>query len=306
MAVCTPVLAQKETPVRNHVEHVLAVQNELGECPLWSVEEQALYWVDIERSQVHRFKPASGDHAVIEAGFPMTAFGFCASGRWVTAAKNGLAFWHPHTLDYQFIADPEAGRPTSRLNDGAVDRQRRFWVGTLDEADYEAPISSLYRLDADASVHLLDSGFATTNGLGWSPDGQTLYFTDMFHHLIYAYDQDPASGALANRRVFARVPEDKGLPDGLTVDSEGCVWSCHWGGWQVTRYDPRGQVEREIRLPAQLVTRCAFGGEGLDELYVTTARVFISQEDLAKQPLAGDLFRVRTSIKGLPEPKFAG
>ncbi len=288
------------------VEHILSTQDELGECPIWDPQEQALYWVDIEGGRVHRYDPATKTHQLVEPEFPITAFGLRASGGWVTAAKNGLAFWDPQSGGYGFIGDPVADIPNVRFNDGVVDRQGRFWAGTINEEDFYAPDSSLYRLDADGSIHQVDAGFATSNGIAVSPDGQTLYFVDMFNGNILAYDHDPATGNVENRRIFASVPEEAGYPDGLTVDSEGFIWSGHWGGWKVTRYDPAGKIEREIKLPVQNVTRCAFGGERLDELYITTAWFTLSEADRKDQPLAGDLFRVKTEVKGLVEPKFLG
>jgi sugar lactone lactonase YvrE len=290
----------------SNVEHVLTIQDELGECPLWDSAEQALYWVDIEGNLVHRFEPATGCHETRQPGFPMTAFGFRASGGWVTAAKNGLAFWDWHSGAYEFITDPVVGQSNLRFNDGVVDRQGRFWAGTINEADFYAPDSSLFRLDPDGSVHQLDTGLATSNGLGLSPDGLTLYFVDMFHSKILAYDHDPATGAVENRRIFASVPEEAGFPDGITIDREGCVWNAHWSGWKVTRYDPDGKIEREICLPVQNVTRCAFGGAQLDVLFINTAWYGLSEAMRQNQPLAGDLFCIQTEIKGLVEPKFNG
>lgn len=290
----------------SQVEHLLTVQDELGECPIWDPAEQALYWVDIEGSRVHRYESVSGCHEIRQPGFPMTAFGLRAAGGWITAAKNGLAFWNWHTCDYEFITDPVADIPNIRFNDGVVDSQGRFWAGTLNEADLNAPDSSLFRLDPDGSTHQLDTGFATSNGLCLSPDSKTLYFVDMFHSKILAYDHDPATGAVENRRVFATVPEEAGLPDGLTIDSEGFVWNARWGGWRVTRYDPNGQIEREIRLPVQNVTRCAFGGNQLDVLFINSAWYGLSPAERKAQPLAGDLFCVQVDVKGLAEPKFMG
>lgn len=290
----------------SQVEHLLTVQDELGECPIWDPAEQALYWVDIEGNRVHRYEPASGCHEIRQPGFPMTAFGLRDTGGWITAAKNGLAFWNWHTGCYEFVADPVADVPNIRFNDGVVDRQGRFWAGTLNEADLNAPDSALFRLDPDGSTHQLDTGFATSNGLCLSPDSKTLYFVDMFHSQILAYDHDPATGALENRRVFAAVPEEAGLPDGLTIDSEGFVWNARWGGWRVTRYDPNGQIEREIRLPVQNVTRCAFGGEQLDVLFINSAWYGLSAAERKAQPLAGDLFCIQVDVKGLAEPKFMG
>jgi sugar lactone lactonase YvrE len=286
----------------HEVEHILAVGNELGEGPLWSAEEQALYWVDIERGCIHRLYPATGAHEGFDVGLPVSALGLRASGGLVTATRDGFALWDPETQALRFIADPEADEPDARFNDGAVDRQGRFWAGTMSSG----PTSSLYRLDPDGSVHRMESGITTSNGIGWSPDNRTLYFTDSPLRVIYAYDFDPATGAIENRRPFVHTPEEEGVPDGLTVDSEGSVWSARWGGWQVTRYDPAGKMEREIRLPVQYPTSCTFGGPRLDELYITSARIKLSEAEREAQSWAGDLFRLRTGVKGLAAPKFLG
>ena len=166
------------------------------------------------------------------------------------------------------------------------------------------PTSSLYRLDSDGSLHTMEGGLTIANGMGWSPDGKTMYLTDTRRHLIYAYDFDGATGSISNRRNFVQVPVDDGFPDGLTVDSKGFVWSARWAGSCIVRYDPDGKLERKVELPASHVTCCAFGGPDLTDLYITTAWNEMSDEEHAREPLAGDLFRLRTGIKGVAQPKF--
>jgi sugar lactone lactonase YvrE len=283
------------------VEHVLAAQDKLGEGPIWSVKEQALYWVDIEGRRVHRLDPASGEHEVFEPGLQFTALGFRASGGMVAATGDGFAFWDPRAGTVQLIANPEPGKPDARFNDGAVDRQGRFWAGTMTMDD---PSSSLYRLDPDCSVHKMESGLWISNGIGWSLDDRTMYFTDSVTRTIYAYDYDAATGEIANRRPFVHTPDKEGVPDGLAVDSQGFVWSARWGGYKLTRYDPTGQTEREVRLPVQFPTSCAFGGADLDELYITSAWVAVEQR--GEQPLAGDLFRLRAGVRGVEGAEFLG
>jgi len=290
---------------RREAEHMLPMQHRLGESPIWVPEEGALYWIDWEKS-VCRFYPENGERQVFEVGVPITALARRSSGGWIIVAQTGLHFWNPQTGELDFITEPEAESPHIRFNDSVVDRQGRLLVGTFNSEDLEAPDGSLYRLDLDGSKHKLDTGFATSNGLAVSPDGETFYLTDMRHSLIYVYDYDPATGAVSNRRPFVRVPKEAGLPDGLIVDGEGFVWSAHWGGWKVTRYDPAGKIEREIRLPVENVTCFAFGGEDLDELYITTAWYGFTDEQRKAQPMAGDLFRVKTDVRGLVEPGFAG
>jgi sugar lactone lactonase YvrE len=285
-----------------HVERLIHLNNRLGEGPVWNVSEHALYWVDIEGNCFYRYHPATGAQERFDVGQPIGVLRFRKSGGLVMALRDGLAFWDARTQALKFIANPEPGKPNARFNDGAVDRLGRFWAGTI------APgaTSALYRLDPDHSVHTMETGITVSNGIGWSPDNRTMYYCDSRIHMIYAYDFDLASGTITNRRAFVHTPDDPSMPDGLTVDSEGFVWCARWGGWKVVRYDPAGKVEREIRLPVEYPTSCAFGGEALDELYITSAWTRLSEAQRKEQPDAGDIFRLKTNVKGLPEPLFAG
>ncbi|MCZ7544463.1 MAG: SMP-30/gluconolactonase/LRE family protein [Anaerolineae bacterium] len=287
----------------NEVEHVLAVQNDLGEGPLWDAEAGVLYWVDINPGRFYRWDPAAAQYETFAVGVPVGALALRTKGGMVLATKDGLAFWDTETQALDFIAHPEADRP-SRFNDGKVDRQGRFWAGTMTDA--RSPTGALYRLDPDRALHTMVTGVTVSNGIGWSPDNRTMYYTDSTPRIIYAYDFDPATGAISNQRPFVHTPGSPDVPDGLTVDSEGFIWSARWDGWRVVRYDPDGKVEREIPVPAQRPTSVMFGGPNLDELYITTARTGLSTTELEGQPKAGDLFRVRPGVRGLPESKFAG
>jgi sugar lactone lactonase YvrE len=152
----------------------------------------------------------------------------------------------------------------------------------------------------------MDTGFTISNGLGWSPDDTRFYFTDSAARTIYVYDYDIDTGAIANRRVFAQLAEGVGTPDGLSVDSEGFVWSAHWDGWCITRYDPDGKVDRVLNLPVPRPTSCTFGGPNLDILYVTSARIRLSAHQLAEAPLSGGVFAIRAGVRGQADMPFAG
>jgi len=289
------------------VELVLDCKNTLGEGPMWSVREQALYWVDIMGHAVHRLDPATGAHERHDIGQPVGTVVLRASGGFVLALQDGLFFWD-RTDGLQKIVDPEPDKPGNRFNDGAVDRQGRFWAGTMALGNGGA-VGALYRLDTDHSVHKMVSDIKISNGLGWSPDNKTMYYCDTGYRTIWAYDFHPATGAIENRRNFAVVPDDagEGGPDGLTVDSEGFVWSARWGGWKIVRYDPAGKIEREVSIPAARVTSVMFGGPNLDELYVTSARLgFDETTDNETQPHAGGLFRLNPGVQGLPETEYGG
>lgn len=288
------------------VEHILHVENQLGEGPIWHQAEQALYWVDILKHTIHRFYPGTAKSDVFEVALPVTLLAFRAAGGFVAATAQRLAFWNPANPRFDFITAPSIDKPDIRFNDGAVDPQGRLWIGTMNEKDNHAPDGVLYRLDPDLTAHQIAAGFTVSNGTGWSPDHKTMYFTDTLRRVILAYDYDSSSGTIEHGRPFVSIPEAEGLPDGLTIDSEGFVWSAQWGGWRVTRYDPAGQVERVIRMPVANATSCAFGGDNLDELYITTAWSGLSEPERQSQPFAGDLFRLKLEVKGLAESKFAG
>jgi sugar lactone lactonase YvrE len=288
-------------------ELVVDARNELGEGSLWVPREQTLYWLDILGRLILRYDPATGTHEAFEVKSPITALGIREGGGFVAATETSLAFWDPaRPGELDTIVDLVADRPGIRFNDGGVDPRGSFWAGTMNEDDDTLPEGELFRLDPDLGVRRMGSGYTISNGIGWSPDHSTMYFTDTLRRVILAFDYDVETGSIENGRPFIEVPEGEGYPDGMTVDSEGFIWSAQWGGWRVMRYDPQGKPEREIALPAAQVTCPCFGGAGLDGLHVTTARVGLSKDDLRTQPLAGGLFRVDPGVKGLEEASFKG
>lgn len=283
----------------SELELVLDCKNQLGEGPTWDANAGVLYWVDIVDNCFYRLDPKTGQQQRYDVDTMVGTVVVRASGGFVLATKRGFEFFDGKKAT--LIAAPEAGKPESRFNDGAVDRQGRFWAGTMGNKD-----AALYRLDPDLSVHKMETGISIANGIGWSPDNKTMYYTDSDVRQIWAYDFDAATGAIANRRIFVQLPETDGVPDGLTVDAEGFVWSAVWDGWRVVRYDPDGKVEREIKMPVQRPTSCMFGGANMDELYFTSARIDLTDEDLKSQPLAGGLFRLKPGVKGIAETAFGG
>jgi len=289
------------------VEHVLEVGNVIGEGPIWHSQEQSLYWVDfVEHHQILRFSPATRRMEVFETGIPVMALGIRKTGGFIAATGKGLATWDPQRKTFETVCDPLAGRDGFRFNDAATDGRGRFWVGTLNEANPRGPDGELYCLQADGSCRVMDKNITVANGTGWSPDRKTMYFTDTFRYTVYAYDFDADAGTIANRRTFVQTSPDAGLPDGLTVDSEGFVWSAFWGGWKVVRYNPEGKVDREYKVPVPNPSSCAFGGKRLDELYITTAYLGLSPEEKNRSPQSGDLFCLKAGIVGMDEPRFAG
>jgi sugar lactone lactonase YvrE len=192
------------------------------------------------------------------------------------------------------------------MNDGTVGPDGRFYAGSFNAQDLDAADGCLYRVDRDGAVEVIETGLVLPNGMAFSPDGKTLYVTEMWVRRIVAYDFDGRAGALSRRRALVTVPESEGYPDGLIVDEEGCLWSGHWQGFRVTRYDPDGKKVSHVVVPVPTATCMAFGGPELDRLYITTAKKGLTPEQLAAYPSAGDLFMVRPGVRGLAENEFDG
>jgi L-arabinonolactonase len=275
----------------------------LGEGPSWDTAESVLYWVDIKRPAIFRWDPKKGQTGHWPMSEPIGCVSAAQSGRLVFADASGFGFLDLNSGELFRIFDPESDRPQNRFNDGKVDRAGRFWAGTIDDQCVK-PTGSLYRLDLDLSIHRLGTGFICSNGLGWSPDNQTMYFTDSMVRTIWAYEFDLRTGDLGTRRVFAKLSDNDGVPDGLTVDSEGFVWSAIWDGWRLIRYAPDGTIDQEIPVPVQRPSSCVFGGPDLKTLYITSACIELGWKSLKDGPLAGALFALRTEVAGLPEIAF--
>lgn len=291
------------------LQHLIASQNQLGEGPLWHPTEQALYWVDILQQRVERYDPSSRIHTSTHFPLQVTALGIRKRGGFVAATSKGLGYWDGASDQVILFSHPERHLPDNRFNDGAVGPAGNFWAGTMYAGPHTdpRPPGGLYRLGADEQVRLIQPELTISNGLGWSPDGKLFYFTDSLRHTIYVYDFDPGRGEASNRRVFIHDPELPGVPDGLTVDSQGFVWSARWGGWKITRYDPDGKTEREIKLPVECPTSCTFGGSNLNQLYITSAWTDLTPGQRTNQPQAGDLFHIEfDDITGQASNLFLG
>ena len=285
---------------------VLTPGVELGEGPAWDERRGVLVWVDIWAGHVHLYDPASGSDRHLAVGQPVGAAVPRRSGGLVLAVRDGFAFLDDDgTLTV--VAEVEVDRPENRMNDGKCDRHGRFWAGTM-AGEYwrRTGAGALYRLDPDGSVTKMVDGVTISNGLAWSADDRTMYYIDTPTQRVDAFDYDADTGDIANRRPVVQIPKEDGSPDGMTIDAEGFLWVALYGGSAVHRYSPDGELERVVRLPASNVTSCAFGGPDLDDLFITSARQELSDEQLAAQLHAGALFDHRPGVRGLPVERFAG
>ncbi len=296
---------------------IVRIQALCGESPLWSPAEGVLYWIDCLKPAIYRYDPATGQNAKVVADLPDMVFGLAlrAAGGLVLVASDGISFLDPATGTRSFVGHPEAGRTDTLANDGACDRLGRFWFGTsaVNERD---PAGSLYRLDPDLSFHKVDSGIVCANGPAFDAEGSVMYFADSGAGVIFAYDLDSGTGLPTERRLFASVPSELGVPDGMTVGADGCLLSAHFGGARITRYRPDGSIDRVIDMPVPITTSCAFGGPDLKSLFITTGSVefpvdwdkvrAMDDEVPAIGPLPGALYSIGTDLRGVAETAFAG
>ncbi|NEJ02577.1 SMP-30/gluconolactonase/LRE family protein [Rhizobium ruizarguesonis] len=285
-------------------ELVLDLKASLGECPLWSVAEQVLYFVDIKRCWIHRFDPESGGLKTMELAEEVGCIGLAAAGGFIAGLRSGLWLIGTDGTLLRKLADNPEDQVNSRFNDGMVDPKGRFVAGTVDETR-EKGIAGLYRFDRNGLTQLAD-GLLTSNGVAFSPDGQRLYHADTLRYTLYTYDYAPETGTASNRRVFARFGSDtdKGRPDGGAVDVEGCYWTALFEGGRVQRYSADGILLAEYSVPARCPTMVTFGGSDMRTLYCTSASIGRSADEIAAFPLSGALFAMHTDIAGLPKPLF--
>jgi len=301
------------------LETLASNNDRCGECPIWDSQTQRLIWNDMNASRVFAFDHATQAVTTLDTdGLNAAGMAFNESGELVFAGTGGLHLWRGES-------PPPAGEGKGEgehrsllthhndealnFNDILADPKGRLYAGTWywGAQEYEK-LGKLYLIDTDGSVSIQDEGIELSNGLGLSPDEKTLYYADSTARKIYAYDV-ASSGAPSNRRVFVDVPLTEGMPDGLTVDSQGFIWSAQWYGSQIVRYDPDGKVERYIKIPASQVTCMAFGGPDWNELYITTAsedwptRYAPPNYDSSKLHIGGELYRLKLDIQGKPEYK---
>jgi sugar lactone lactonase YvrE/DNA-binding IclR family transcriptional regulator len=277
----------------------------IGEGPVWLEKSARLLWVDVLAPAVLVGNPADGSYKSFPAPEVIGCIVPRRRGGFVAATRSGFKAVDLDSGTFSALAATESDLPANRFNAGKCDRLGRFWAGSMSLAATPGK-GTLWRLDADGTAHAMATGIHVSNGLGWSPDDRVFYHTDTPKREIYAYDFDLASGSISNRRVFVRVPEDAGFPDGIAVDAEGFVWSAQWDAWRITRYAPDGRVDRVIHMPVPRPGSLAFGGPDLTTLFITSARARLSAAQLAEAPLSGSVFALETGIRGQATVAYSG
>ncbi|MYC06437.1 MAG: SMP-30/gluconolactonase/LRE family protein [Chloroflexi bacterium] len=266
----------------------------VGEGPMWHPLENAVYWADIPQGRIFRYDPGSGEHGLLFESGEVGGFTVQADGSLLLFMGRGaVATLRNGELQYHICEIAEERR--SRFNDVIADPAGRVFCGTMPSPDH---LGSLYRLDTDGSVTKVLGDIGISNGMGFTPDAKQMYFTDSPTHNIYIFDYDIESGELSNRRVFVNTGENDGIPDGMTVDADGYVWSARWDGSSLVRYSPEGEQVNRIWFPARKVSSVGFGGEDFTDMYVTTAG---GEDKTGEGPGAGCLYRLNVGVKGKAE-----
>ncbi|MFX0557828.1 SMP-30/gluconolactonase/LRE family protein [Maribacter sp. CXY002] len=286
------------------IEVVHNHQCELGEGPVWDAQEEVIFWVDILQGEIHHYSLQRKQHKTYAVNEMVGCIALCNDGNFILASKSGIGFLNRATGEIEYVENPESHLPENRFNDGKCDAVGRLWVGSM----------SLLETPNAGSVYVFENNRSTlkikkttiSNGMAWSADNKIYYFIDTPTATVVAYDFDLNTGSISNKRVVIAIDEKEGYPDGMTIDQEGMLWIAHWGGWQVTRWDPNtGELLYRIKLPAAKITSCTFGGTQLNDLFITSAKADLTDEELKNQPLAGSLFVIKNcGYQGVPAFKF--
>lgn len=286
--------------------NLVRCQCQCSESPIWDPAAGRLSWIDTENPVFIALEPATGRTETTQTPWLVQAIGRRKSGGWIAVIRDGFALLDARPANGKFLGNPVEGIAHMTMSDGAIGPDGRFYAGSFNVDVLDASDGCLHRVDADGSISTIETGLVLPNGISFSPDGKTIYVTEMWVNRITAFDFDARRGTVSHRRTLISVPEEEGHPDGLIVDEEGFLWSGHWQGFRVTRYDPDGKKVSHIDVPVPTATCMAFGGPGLDQLYITTGKKGLSPEQIQKYPDAGDIFAVHAGVRGRIEPVFQG
>ncbi len=273
----------------------------VGDGAMWYPTEKMFYWVDMDAKTLHSYNPASKVTEMFELGKMTGTVAPIDTGGVLLGVSDGVYSFNTHTKTMKLLVAPETGMPNNWLNDGKCDPSGRFWVGSMGPKNK----ASLYRVNAEGqSQNMLDS-ITISNGIVWSNDKTKMYYIDTPSNEVKQFDYNDKTGSIANKKVVVKFPDGVGSPDGMAIDTKGNLWIAHWGGSCVSCWDPKtGEMIAKVEVPALNVTSCAFGGENLETLYITTTSLFMDESSQKKFPLRGGIFMVNTGAKGLPANYF--
>lgn len=286
------------------IETVSTIISELGEGPVWDSQRNEINWIDLLEGKIHNYSLDNNKSKTFSVQEKIGCFAICENSHLIIATKTGIGLLDRETGIIKSLVQPEKHLPNNRFNDGKCDPMGRFWAGTMSLTE-EPQAGSVYVFDTKTIEKKIEN-VTISNGMAWSLDSKTFYYIDTPTFEVVAYQYEKATANISNKTVVIKIPEEEGYPDGMTIDNEGMLWIAHWDGWQITRWNPNtGEKLQHIKLPASRITSCTFGGTDLSDLYITSARTGLSDEELEEQPLAGSLFVIRNSgFKGVEAYRF--
>ncbi len=272
----------------------------LGESPAWDAKTQTLYWIDVLERRVY-----AGRKPILQLDHYVGCLAPRKNGGLIIAQRSGIWTLDPDMKRLRKLASRPRELIHNRFNDGKCDARGRFVAGTMDHHEKE-PSGALYSVSTEGKITRLLRGLRISNGMAWSPDGKTMYFTDTPTREIVAFDYDLETGEIWNYRVIIHFEKSFGFPDGMTTDMDGNLWIAMWGGARVSQWSPTGTLLAQFGVPALNVTSCAFGGPAMNELYITTAMLGMDKTGFKRFPQAGAIFRMETNVTGMPTFEFGG
>ncbi|MFY0652060.1 MAG: SMP-30/gluconolactonase/LRE family protein [Cyclobacteriaceae bacterium] len=275
---------------------------EHGEGPVWDDETQLMYWVDLMKGLWYQYNPATEEFKVQDCKQPVGVVSINKSHGFLYGLANGFATSDSMNTLPENVWPLDTSVNKVRFNDGATSPHGIFYAGTM-LYDGSAPVGSLYRINRDLQVEVMDTDLFVPNGMGWSLDSNTFYMVDSGQHCIFSYDYDAKFGDLSNRKVFKQFADDEN-PDGMCIDAEGNFWVAMWEGWRIEVLNPTGECVNKVEMPVSHPTSCCFGGKNFEDLYITTSQIALSDYQKAEQPLAGNTLLIKNAGNGRPEPKF--
>ena len=287
------------------VELFISSDDLLGEGPVWDFSRKELLWVDIESCKMHLFHLPSGTKTAFQFDSRLgAAVPVENSNQYLLALQKGLTLFDRISGVLHYIDNPETTNPDNRFNDGKCDPQGRFWIGSMSCSGAVAK-GSLYRVDTNLKVTKMLSSVSISNGLAWDDKENKMYYIDTPTYQVVSFDFEPGKGLITHSQTAISVPKDHGAPDGMCIDEEGMLWIAHWGGANISRWNPEnGRLLQKVEVPALHTTSCCFGGDELDTLYITSAKTRLSQTELLQYPLSGSVFALRVGVKGKKTRNF--
>lgn len=289
---------QKEEPMV--VKSFLDTQCQLGEGAIWNSKTGELYFIDIEGKKLFTFNESTKKLSIFDVDERIgTVVPTHNPNKVIIALQNGIFEFDLKLKEKTLLSNPEKNRTKNRMNDGKCDPVGRLWVGSM-HLEQVKGAASLFKIEPDGSFETMIEKVTISNGIVWSIDESTVYYIDTPTGQVQAFDYDRTSGKIINRKPIITVPESMGYPDGMTIDTEGMLWIALWNGNAVTRWNPdTGELISKIEVPAHNVSSCAFGGENLETLYITSASVDMTDEEKKKWPQSGNVFKVKPGVAGV-------